>query len=258
MAPVARTPCQKVAPLLARFNDPDLTEADRVLLSMHLLRCPTCLARIQEYRAIDGRIRGMAATTVAPRVRDAVLQQIALTGAVQVGQSLAQPWRHTWSGLALAFSLATLLFAAGAAHTFAAQRTDLYAAMSAPPSNGIVRPLALNLLNVAPTSVSTASARADGDQNMAFRHPVLQVQPTRPVAVGATIRLVNLSEGRIVVTVAGAHADERLTVLRDTAIVLPGGRPGDLGDLAVGAQVQLQREMLGTGGIIAREIVVSR
>lgn len=253
MASVARTPCQKVAPLLARFNDPDLNETERVLLSMHLLQCPTCLARVQEYRAIDGRIRGMATTTVAPRVRNAVLQQIALTGAVQGGHSLLLPWRHTWSGLVLAFSLMTLLVAAGVVRTFTTQRTDVYGEMSVPTSNALVRPLALNLFNVAPTSVTTAV-----DQNTAYRRPVLQVQPTRPVAVAATIRLVNLSEGRIVVTVAGARTDERLMVLRDTAIVLPDGRPGALVDIPAGTQVQLQREVTGTGALIAREIVVSR
>ena len=40
MASAMRVSCQIVAPLLARYNDPDLTEGERVTLSTHLLQCP--------------------------------------------------------------------------------------------------------------------------------------------------------------------------------------------------------------------------
>jgi hypothetical protein len=252
MAAVARIPCHKVAPLLARWNDPDLTEAERVLLSTHLLSCPACLARVQEYRAIDGRIRGMASTTLAPQVREVVFRQLALTGVGQAGHALAQPWRHTWSGLAIVFALTTLLCAAGVALTFT-QRVEGQFAANVATGNGAARPLTMTLLNVAPTSVTLGA-----DQNTAFRRSVTQVQPTRPAAVGATIRLVNVRAGQIVVSVAGARSDERIVIMRDTAIVLPDGRPGALADLAVGTQVQLQRESTAAGGVIAREIVVAR
>ncbi len=252
MPTVPRTPCHTVTPLLARWNDPDLTEAERVLLSTHLLSCPECLARVQEYRTIDGRIRGMASTTIAPRVRDVVFQQLALSGVTRGGHALAQPWRHTWSGLAIVFTLTTLLCAAGVALTFT-QRAESQFAANVTLGNSAARPMTMTLLNAAPTSVIVGA-----DQNTAFRRSVTQVQPTRPAAVGATIRLVNLSAGQIVVSVTGAHSDERLVILRDTAIVLPDGRPGVLGDLAVGTQVQLQRESTATGSVIAREIVVAR
>ncbi len=252
MASVARTPCHKVTPLLARWNDPDLTEAERVSLSTHLLACPDCLARVQEYRAIDGRIRGMSSTTLSPHVRDVLFQQLALTGVTHGGQVLAQPWRHTWSGLAIVFTLTTLLCAAGVALTFT-QRAESQFTASSVGGNGVARPMAMSLLNAAPTSIILGA-----DQNTAFRRPVVQVQPTRPAAVGATIRLVNLSAGQIVVSVTGARSDERIAIMRDTAILLPDGRPGALADLAVGTQVQLQRESTAAGGVIAREIVVAR
>lgn len=252
MPVIPRTPCHTVTPLLARWNDPDLTEAERVLLSTHLLACPACLARVQEYRTIDGRIRSMASTTITPRVRDVVFQQLALSGVAQGGHALAQPWRHTRSGLAIMFTLTTLFCAAWVALTFT-QRAESQFATNAMLGNGAARPMTMTLLNAAPTSVFVGA-----DQNTAFRRPVTQAQPTRPAAVGATIRLVNLSAGQIVVSVTGAHSDERLVILRDTAIVLPDGRPGVLADLAVGTQVQLQRESTATGSVIAREIVVAR
>jgi anti-sigma factor RsiW len=253
MPAVLRTPCYKVTPLLARLNDSDLTEAERVLLSTHLLACPDCRARVQEYRLIDGRIRGMASTTIAPRVRGVILQQLALSGMPHGGHALAQPWRHTWSGLAIVFTLTTFLCAAGVALTFT-ERAESQFATNVVLGNGAARPMTMTILNAAPTSVILGGA----DQNTAFRRPVTQVQSTRPAAVGATVRLVNLSAGQIVVSVTGARSDERIVILRDTAIVLPDGKPGVLADLSVGTQVQLQRESTATGGVVAREIVVTR
>jgi hypothetical protein len=253
MASVTRIPCHTITPLLARWNDPDLTEDERVLLSTHLLTCPTCLTRVQEYRMIDSRIRSMASTTLSPRVRDAVFGQLALTGVTQGGHALVQPWRHTWSGLAIVFTLTTLLCAAGMALTFTQRAESQFATSVVTLGNDAARPVTMTLLDVAPTRGALGS-----DQNIAFRRTVAQVQSTRPAAVGATIRLVNLSAGQIVVSVAGARTDERIAILRDTAIVLPDGRPGMLADLAVGTQVQLQRELTATGGVIAREIVVTR
>jgi len=252
MASATRLSCHKVTPLLARWNDPDLTEAERVLLSTHLLACPDCLARVQEYRTIDGHIRSMASTTLSPRVRDVVFQQLALTGVTQGGHALAQPWRHTWSGLAIVFTLTTLLCAAGVALTFT-QRAENQFTANVTMGNSAARPMTMTLLNAVPTSGTLGA-----DQNTAFRRSVAQVQPTRPAAVAATIRLVNLSAGQIVVSVTGARSDERIVIMRDTAIVLPDGRPGVLSDLTVGTQVQLQRESTATGGVIAREIVVAR
>ena len=252
MASVSYTPCHKVTPLLARWNDPELTESERVLLSTHLLACPVCLARVQEYRTIDSRIRGMASTTLAPQVREVVMRELTLSGAIPGGHAVAQPWRHTWSGLAIIFTLTTFLSAAGVALNFTG-RAESHLTANVMFGGGTARPMTMTLLNAAPTSGILGA-----DQNTAFRRPVVQVQSTRPAAVGATIRLVNLSAGQIVVSVTGARADERIVIMRDTAIVLPDGRPGVLADLAVGTQVQLQRESTATGGVIAREIMVAR
>lgn len=40
MASITSGNCRTVAPLIARYNDPDLNEVERVLLSTHLLQCP--------------------------------------------------------------------------------------------------------------------------------------------------------------------------------------------------------------------------
>jgi len=75
MAWVARGNCRTVAPLIARYNDPDLNEVERVSLSTHLLQCPCCLTRLQEYRALDQQVRRVPKITLAPQAREAVLER---------------------------------------------------------------------------------------------------------------------------------------------------------------------------------------
>jgi hypothetical protein len=258
MGPVAHVACHTVAPLLARHNDPDLTEEERVQLSMHLLICTACRDRLQEYRALERRVRTLPSMTIAPRVRDAVLGHIAAAEASMGGSAMALTWRHAWPGATIALSLATFIFAAGLTTALAAQRTGGPFVASGSTSEALARPLMTNLLVANPTRIVSSGVTNNASDTQAFSRPVVKAQATRPAAVGATIRMINPSEGRIVVSIDGAARDERLVIMRDTAIMLADGRPGSLADLVVGAQVQLQREVNAVGGVVAREIVISR
>ncbi len=255
MASVAQVACRKVAPLLARYNDPELSEVDRVLLSTHLLQCQNCRAQIQQYRVLDKQLRGMRSIVIEPSVRAAILDRVVASSG-EIGASVATlPWRYSWSSAAVMFSLTTFLMAAGLVTALASQHPDARFAASAMTNGSLVRPATMGLLNANPTRAAGASGEL-----MAFKRPVVQAQAqaTRPAAVAATIRAIDQSSGRIVVTVGGARADERLMIMYDTAIVRANGYPGTINDLVVGLQVQLQREMNPTGSLIAREIMIGR
>lgn len=253
MASVVRVSCQVVTPLLARYNDPDLTEAERVMLSTHLLQCPTCLAQLQAYRALDGRVRAMQSMVVASRVRDAVLESVAASGLSAGGTAAAIPWRHVWPGMAVVFSLTTFLFAAGLTTALAAQHADPRFGTRTMTNGVVVHPVTTTLLAANPTRVAEPSG-----QILVFRRSIMQAQvqaqATRPAAVAATIRSVDLVGGKITVSIGGARGDDRLTILRDTAIVRADGHPGTVADLVAGLQVQLQHETNTSGGLVAREI----
>lgn len=255
MASVAQVACRKVAPLLARYNDPDLSDTERVLLSTHLLQCPDCLAQIHQYRTLDKQLRGMRSIIIEPSVRHAILDRVVASGG-GIGVSVAAlPWRYSWSSAAVMFSLTTFLLAAGLISALTSQHPDARFSTSAMTNGSLVRPATMGLLNTNPTRVANTSGEL-----MAYKRPVVQAQAqaTRPASVAATIRAVDQSSGRIVVTVGGARADERLLIMYDTAIVRANGYPGTINDLAVGLQVQLQREMNPTGSLIAREIMIGR
>ena len=257
MAPVAHVACRKVAPILARYNDPDLSDAERVSLGTHLLQCPNCLAQVQQYRQLDKQLRGMRAIIIEPSVRSAILERVVASGG-ELGVSVAAlPWRHSWSSAAVMFSLTTFLLAAGLVASLASQHPDARSAASAMTNGSLVRPATMGLLNANPTRVANNSSN-NSSELMAFKRPVVQAQATRPAAVAATIRAIDQSSGRIVVTVGGARADERLLIMYDTAIVRANGYPGTINDLVVGLQVQLQREPNPTGSLIAREIMIGR
>lgn len=257
MASVAHGSCRVVAPLLARYNDPDLTEADRVALSTHLLQCPRCLAQVNSYRALDGRVRSMQSMVIASRVREAVLETVAASSVGVGSTASAIPWRHAWSGMAVMFSLTAIFLAVGLTTALAAQHSNVHFGARTMTNGVMVRPVTTTLLNV---SVNPTATAQPGGQMVALKRPIVQApvqaQATRPAAVAATIRSVDFATGRIVVSVGGARGDERLVIKRDTAIVHPDGRPGTIVDLVAGLQVQLQREADATGGLVAREIML--
>jgi len=202
---------------------------------------------------LDRHLRGMRSIIIEPAVRSAILDRVVASSG-ELGVSVAAlPWRYSWSSAAVMFSLTTFLMAAGLVTALASQHPDARFATSAMTNGALVRPATMGLLSASPTRVATTSGEL-----MAFKRPIVQAQATRPAAVAATIRAVDQSSGRIVVTVSGARADERLSIMYDTAIVRANGYPGTINDLAVGSQVQLQRDVNATGSLIAREIMIGR
>ncbi len=271
MTPVARADCRTIAPLLARYNDPDLSEAEQICLSLHLYRCPVCAERLREYRALDGWLRVMPAITIAPQVRSAVLQQIAATaGADPHGHAATMTWRQSWPTFTVALSLVAFVLVVGLT-TGSPPRLEANLAATAvtreafnPALGPALSPaLATTFLAATPTRVvggfAVGGVAVGGiNDTLAVKLPIAKPQPTRPAAVVAIIRSIDTTESRITVTLDGAKVDERLAVMGDTAIVLADGRPGTLSDLAIGAQVRLQREISITGGLVAREIRLPR
>lgn len=248
---VAKRSCSAVAPLLARYNDPELNEAEQVLLSMHLLSCPACLARLQEYRALDQRVRTMSSTTLAPAVRDAFYQQIALTANGDL-LAFAVPWRQAWASLAVLVSMTTVFLAAGLTMALAAQRSEGSFGSSPVTRSAMVRPFADTMSQVNPTAVVENPPQRMLSASIAG----VSAQATRPAAAPATIQSFDLATGRLTVSRNGAGDIERCLIQRDTALLHTDGSPVRLAELAVGSQIRLQCETTQAGILVARELLM--
>jgi hypothetical protein len=257
MAPLARGNCRTVAPLIARYNDPDLGEVERVLLSTHLLRCERCLARLQEYRALDQRLRRMPAVVLSARAREAVLERIAAP-APGVGGLLAlgPAWRQSWAGAATAISLAALVLALSLTTFRAAQVGNGTTTPVGTANDVFVRPLTATILSANPTEVVSSVGQSLGGTTA--------IDGTRSghsaaaLATVATVREIHPREGRIVVLVEGARSEERLIIARDVVVLWDDGRQGTLADIAAGATIQLRRDPTSSGGLVVRQIILSR
>ncbi len=253
MASITSGNCRTVAPLIARYNDPDLNEVERVLLSTHLLQCPCCLGRLQEYRALDQQLRRVQKITLAPRSREAVLERITAPSPSFGVLAIGLVWRQAWFGAVTAISLTTLVLALGLATFRAAQDNGRALSTAGTANETLVRPLTTTILSSNPTQVVSSIG-----ESLTSTTVVSNVSIDQPSAVRATVREVHLRDGRLVVQVAGAQGEERLIVNRDTVVLLADGRLGTLADVAVGATVQVQRDQRVVGGLIARQIVVGR
>ena len=254
--------CRAVAPLLARHGDPDLTEAERILLGTHLPRCAACWARLQDYRHQDQRLRALPPIALAPRVRCAILDHVAATAAARAGRpGLLRP---ALSSVAVA-AVAVLL--AGSLGVLRLPATDM--ATAADDSSGaantiFAQPLTATFLSVNPTRAITAvtESKAAGAPVAATAQAVRAAQPTqapqaaqaRGVALIGTVRVLYLDRGRLVLALRGG-GDQGLAITRDTAVHLADGRPGALSDLSVGTAI---RVYCSRSGDAAQEIVVLR
>lgn len=251
MAPVACGTCRTVAPLIARYNDPDLNEVERVRLSTHLLQCPHCLARLQDYRAHDQRIRRMSGMTLAPQVREAVLERVAAPRQPGGVQTLSLVWRQTWVGAASALSLTALVLTLGLATFRTAQGGGV--AGGATANERFALPLTTTILSANPTqAIGTVGASLGGG------YASINARASLAAPVAATVREVRARDNRLVVQIAGARGEETVIVARDTVITRQDGSRATLGDIAVGSTIQLQRDQQATGGPIARQIVLAR
>jgi hypothetical protein len=253
MAPVACGNCRAVAPLIARYNDPNLGEAERVLLSTHLLQCGSCLARLQEYRALDQQVRRMSGVTLSPQVREAVLDRVAApaSGIALLGVGLA--WRQAWIGAATAISLAAVIFAFGLASYGAAQQSASASPGPSVANEGFTSPLTTSILGSNPTQVvSSVSETLSGTK-------VVHAMRTGDLStVRATVREVRAREGRLVVMVEGAQSEEHLVVTGDTLVLWSDGSQGSLADVAAGVTIQVQRSQPTADGMVARQIILTR
>ena len=264
MAPLPGNPCHVVAPLLARADDPDLTEAERVLLSTHIVRCPACLARLHEYRAQDRALRRWPALTPAPELRRAVLAQIARSGTPHpspVGPMPAVAAVAMLACVTVALGLGGLLSASPpGTPTVAATRPSSVVAVasiagaSAPlMGEGLSAPFAVSLLATDPTPRAIVARRevAKG----ATRAPVIAAIPQSTI-VNGTVHSVAPAVGLLVVILPNGN-DAYLTLARDAVILLPDGRPGSLANLGVGATIRARCDQ-SPDGTVAREITVLR
>jgi len=246
----ARVPgtCQSVAPLLTRCNDPALNESERVSLSTHLLRCPACRQRLEQYRRIDRQLRTLPRIELEPRVRAAVLDQIALAAPLGFGAQVVVAPRPVWPGVAIVTVVTALMLVGVLTVSYAPSRATTATAAGMTTSDVFSsRPLANTLLMVNPTRVMESISNA-GSVAIA----------TQPAALAATVLAVSQADSRLVVRFAGPGREQRLVVTRDTAIILPDGRPGTLTDLVPGYAVKLRCDPSVNGSVIAREIVLQR
>jgi hypothetical protein len=250
MAQVPCGKCRTVAPLIARYNDPDLGEAERVLLSTHLLQCGQCLARLREYRALDQQLRRMSGVTLAPQVREAVLERVAASGPGFGLPAVALVWKQAWVGAAAAISLTALVFAFGLASFGAAQQTAGTAPGPSAAGDIFARSLPTTIL-ISSNSTQVVSAVGESFSGTvgAYNLRVGNVGTVR-----ATVREVHAREGRLVVMFEGARNEEGLYVNDDTRVVWSDGRQGSLSDIATGTSVQVERDQ---NTAVARKITLT-
>jgi hypothetical protein len=242
-----RGECRKVAPLLARYRDADLTEAERVLLSTHLLRCPDCLARLEEYRRQDREVRCLPAIELESRTRCVVLDH--LTAASAPAYARAAAWRQAATGAAVA-TLALMLCASMLASRLGTPAGVPTATVEA-TGRVFAQPLTATFLTVNPTraiaSLNESARLSAGDaDDSAERDGVL---------VG-TVRVVYVSDGRLVVTLLQDSGDHWLTITRNTVVHLADGRTGTLADLGVGTPVRVR--CTAPGADTAQDITILR
>jgi hypothetical protein len=259
MIPVAGGSCRTVAPLIARYNDPDLGEAERVLLSTHLLQCPCCLAQLQAYRALDQRLRHMSGITLSPQVRESVLERVAAPSPNFAMLGFPSYGRQIWISAATAFSLTALVIVFSLSTFRSPQQTDGAIVTSQSTNDTVARPLTTTILAANPTQVASGvGGSLPGTMVVSGLRVGASFSVLAPVPLLATVREVNARDGGIVVLLDGGQQEERFVVTRDTIILWSDGQRGSLADIAAGAVIQVQRDQPTAGGTVAQQIILSR
>ena len=260
-----RDECRAVARLLARYADPDLGEAERILVGTHLPRCPQCWARLQAYRWQDWQLRRLPGITLDPQVRCAVFDQLA---AASGHSHRAGALRHGLSSLAVA-AVAVLFFTS--AMLARAPVADRAATVTSGPPGAaqsigaaterLAQPLTTSFLVTNPTRTIAAVGESAG-----LAGPGAAANLSYPVAAGnpapasarpltGSVRTLYAADGRWQLTLAKEGGqEETLTISQNTPIRLTDGRRGILSDLTVGTPI---RVTFAPNGAV-REIVVTR
>lgn len=236
--------CRIVAPLLALYDDPNLTEAERVLLSTHLLRCPRCLARVQHYRDQDRQLRTLPGISASPQLHCALRD--ALAGGPRAGSRV---WPPVAAGIATATCAVLLLGSVVAFNLSPAGERPQATVAGIGANDAFSRPLTASLLTANPTRALTRASDPAIAQMTFGSHPI---------ALTGTVQAIYPGENQIVVRLQGTSQEEALALARDLAIVLPNGRRGNLADLSIGAPLRLHGERATSGAAIAHEIFMLR
>lgn len=247
--------CQAVAPLLTRYDDPTLDEAEQVLLSTHLLRCPDCLAHLQQYRGYERQLRQLPPIVLSTRVRTTIYDHLGAISGHGGNTRTLFPARPLWPGAAfLGMITAVVLLSALAAAQLAADYEGLPGTRST--TNAVLsRQFAGALLVANPTRVISGV----GDTvNMNTLAVAVRPTATQPAALAATVRAIYPSDSRIVVALDGGTRNQRLVVTRDTRILHYDGHAIALANLPVGAAINVRYEQDANGSIIAQEIILQR
>lgn len=236
--------CREVAPLIARFSDPELSESEQVLLSTHLMRCASCRELLDHYRRHDRALRSFAPIPVAPRVRSAIYAELA---------AQAPPYRlsllTTIAATALAVMFVTSLIAARSrgADGFLGRGQEL-------PADALTQ--SITSTRLVSNAMSTNTPRASAVSLLAtFSTAAPSSQPVPPLT--GTVAALSLVERRLVLRLSDSETDESLAITTATAIRFLDGRVADLADLAVGTPVHVLCDR-DAGGLIATVIVVLR
>jgi hypothetical protein len=224
-----------------------LNEAERVLLSTHLLQCGICLSRLQEYRALDQQVRRMSGITLAPQVREAVLDRVTAPGYGQSGVALI--WKQAWVGTTAAISLTAVIFAFGLLTFGAAQQNAGTAPGPSAASDMFARPLTTTILGTNPTQAVGAMSESIVATKVSYN-----LRSTNAGAVRATVREVNARESRLVMLVEGARSEEGLYITGNTVVVWSNGRQASLSDIATGTSIQVERDQ---NSAVARKITLT-
>lgn len=236
--------CAALLPLLARYDDPDLTEAEQIRLSLHVPRCAACWQRLEMYRRQDRQLRDLPRITLVPEARCTILNQIAVAPSGNRG-NLLLPGITSVAVAALAVLLVSsmVLLRGPVQHELATSgqtANDLF----------VQQPLTATLLSTATTRVMTAI----NDTAL----PASQGQQLQARITSGTVRVLAVGGQRPVLTLARDEREETFVLDPDTPVRLANGQPGRLADLAVGAPIRLRYTVSPNGALTVLEIAIVR
>lgn len=259
MFPVIGGPCRTIAPLIARYNDPDLEECERVLLSTHLLQCPHCLGQLQEYRALDQRLRRMPSITLSPQARELVLDRVTSPNPGLLALGFATFGRQAWLGAATALSLTALVLVFSFNTFRTAQGANGALSQEMVGNTTTVQPLTTTILHSESTQVvNRVSETVSGTMVIGGLRAGASLAVAAPLPVLATVREVRARDGYLIVLPDGAAQAERLVITRTTVIVWSDGKAATLADIDAGAVIQVLYDQPIGDVPAARRVILSR
>lgn len=237
------TACREVAPLVARFNDPELSEAEQVQLSTHLTRCASCRGLLDHYRRHDCALRSFSPIALAPRVRAAIYAELA---------AQAPPYRLgvlttvATTALAVMFVTSLVAFRTLGADAVLRGRQDLQ-------TDALTQSVAGTRFVTG--AMSTVAPRASVPATLLAAGGVPATRDAASTLMDGTVAALSPSQRLLVLHVMGSEHDEPLWIGPSTAIRFLDGRVAELADLVVGTPVRVLCDR-DDRGLVATAIVV--